>query len=458
MSDTNHNYTDTWNAERFAAKYKGQLAYVPARGHWIEFDGVVWKADELRNIMRIAMEFGKDLLVEASQQLLKAHQEPNQERRKVLVAAANALSNHALKTQSKRGLDAMVSLAQPLLSISQSSIDVRDDLFATQDCVYGLIKHQARPGQPDDLLMLQARSSYSPNAAAPRWERFLEEVQPDAAVRFWLQKFCGYCLTASVKEQVFLILQGGGENGKSVFIEVIKKVLGSYTKTVQFDTFVDREGNEGVRNDIAALAGVRLVVASEGQDGTRLNEGIIKQITGEDEITARFLHREFFTFKPRFKVVLVTNHKPLITGTDWGIWRRVILVPWSVTIPSEKRDKNLIDKLISSELDGILQWCIHGLQMYQEDGLKLPKIIEMACADYRSDSDLIGHWIADKCIVHEDVGATAEVLYESYSGWARGFGHKPISQKTLGDKLKERGFQASRSKTARGWSGIGVKS
>lgn len=448
-------YTDTWNAERFAARYKGQLAYVPARGFWIEFDGVVWQADDLRHVTQIAMEFSKDLLIEASQKLTQAHQERDTEKRKMLVAQANALSNHALKTQSKRGLDSMISLAQALMSVSQSKIDARDDLFAAKNCVYDLIKHEARPGQPDDLLMLQARASYSPHATAPKWEKFLEEVQPDPEVRFWLQKFVGYCLTASVDEQKLVVFQGGGANGKSVFVEALKKVIGSYAKTVQFDTFVEREG-EGIRNDLAALTGVRLVVAQEGQDGVRLDEGTIKQMTGDDEVTARFLHREFFTYKPKLKPVLVTNHKPVITGTDNGIWRRVVLVPWLVTIPSDKRDKKLSGKL-AGELDGILQWALQGLRMYQEDGLELPRAIEIACADYRADSDLIGHWVADKCIVKDTAVSTSTAIYESYAEWSRGFGHRPLSQKTLSDKLKERGFQQARSNSSRGWSGIGIK-
>jgi len=287
------------------------------------------------------------------------------------------------------------------------------------------------------------------------WERFLEEVQPDAEVRFWLQKFTGYCLTGRIDEQIFLVMHGGGANGKSVFVEILKKLLGSYAKTVQFDTFIEHDRG-GIRNDLAALDKVRLVVAQEGPDGARLDEGIVKQLTGGDEITARFLHREFFTFTPKFKIILVSNHKPLISGTDNGIWRRVVLVPWSVTIEAGKRDKRMIEKL-EKEQDGILQWALHGIRMYQEDGLQLPDSVVRANSEFRGESDLIGHWIDDACVVHENATAQTSVLYESYADWAKQNGHRPLSQKSLSDRLRERGYIPQKSRGTRMWLGVGLR-
>ena len=214
-----------------------------------------------------------------------------------------------------------------------------------------------------------------------------------------------------------------------------------------------------IRNDIARLDKIRLVIANEGQYGARLDEGMVKQITGGDEITARFLHREFFTFKPKFKVVLVTNHKPVISGNDHGIWRRVVLIPWEVTIPAERRDRRLADKL-EAELPGILNWALEGLQKYSEVGLsELPVALVKANADYRKDSDIIGLWISD--CVEEDKYAktTLSAVYTSYTSWADKNGHKPMTAKSLSDRLKERGVEGARIGAAgsRGWAGIRIK-
>jgi len=448
--------SDVWNAEHFALEHDDMLAFIPQRGIWMEFDGVIWKPDDLRHVLQLAMQFAKNLLIEASQQLVLAYQEKDPEVRKQLVQKANSLSNHAIKTQSKRGIDAMISLAQPLLAISQHDFDRVDTLLAVQDGVYDLVEHQFKHGSPSDRLSRRSNASFMTGAyACPKWECFLEEVQPDAEVRFWLQKFTGYCLTGRIDEQIFLVMHGGGANGKSVFVEILKKLLGSYAKTVQFDTFIEHDKG-GIRNDLAALDKVRLVVAQEGPDGARLDEGIVKQLTGGDEITARFLHREFFTFTPKFKIILVSNHKPLISGTDNGIWRRVVLVPWSVTIEAGKRDKRMIEKL-EKELDGIFQWAIHGIRMYQEDGLQLPESIVRANSEFRGESDLIGHWIDDACVVHEKATAQTSVLYESYSNWAKQNGHRPLSQKSLSDRLRERGYIPQKSRGTRMWLGVGLR-
>lgn len=363
-------------------------------------------------------------------------------------------------SQNKSKLDAMIYIARtdPKIAVSSSEFDDNNQLLGVKNGVIELDNGVFRDGIPADRISRQASCEFLGDVECPNWLKFLEEVQPDADVRAWLQRFVGYCLTGSTAEQIFLVSHGHGGNGKSIFWDAVRKMLGEYATTVQFDTFTEKNNNDSIRNDLARLDKTRLVIANEGQNGARLDEGIVKQITGGDEITARFLHREFFSFKPRFKVSLITNHKPVISGNDNGIWRRVVLVPWPVTIPPEKRDKSLEYKL-DAELPGILAWALEGLQKYNEVGLSsLPAALIKANAEYRQDSDVIGLWLADCAQLDALTKTPLRNVYDSYKNWAIDNGHKPMSSKSLGDRLKERGIRECRigASGTRGWEGISL--
>lgn len=453
---------DALNAQFFAKDNAGKSAYVPQRGQWIMFDGVVWRPDELRCVYQMGLETTKNMLIEAAQINLQAARASTDAERRELTDKSMRIVQQARGAQNKGKLEAMLALAATLpgIVLSQAELDADDMKFACKNGVIDLEEGAFREARVGDYCTRQGGAAYSrgwEDEACPVWEKFLSEVQPDPDARVWLQRFFGYCLTGRTSEQIMLVMHGGGANGKSVAIETLKKVMGSYSLTAQFETFTERK-NEGVRNDLARLDKARLVVAQEGADGARLDEGIIKQMTGDDDITARFLHREFFTFRPRFKVVLVSNHKPVITGTDNGIWRRVVLMPWSVTIPAERRDRDLARKL-EAELPGILAWCLKGLADYLEVGLHpLPASISRATENYRRDSDTIGVWLDDCCEIGEQHITPSGELYENYTRWAQNNGHRPVSSKTLGDRLRERGMTPTRDRAGkRAWAGLAVR-
>lgn len=455
--------TDVANAARFAAKFSGRLIYIPQRGQWCEYDEQVWEQDELKRITQHAIHVAADMRIESAQLMLSAATAGQQAEKDRLHAASETLARAAKALSSKARLEAMIAIAatDPRLARHQSALDVNDMLLAIKNGVIDLETGTFRPGDPADLLTRQAGTEFrggwesEPCAA---WEKFLVEVQPDPDVRAWLQRFAGYCLTGRVDEQILAVMHGVGSNGKTVFMETIKKMMGTYAATSQFDTFTEKKsGGDQIRNDLARLDKVRLVVAAEGPEGARLDEGIVKQLTGGDEITARFLHREFFTYRPRFKIVLVTNHRPVITGTDHGIWRRVVLVPWTVTIPTGRRDRRLAERL-EGELPGILAWALKGLTDYLTCGLELPQALVKANSDYRRDSDTIGLWLDDCCQLAAGLTAPAAALYESYTTWTARNGHRPISSKTLGDRLRERGLTPTRDRSGkRAWAGIDTK-
>jgi putative DNA primase/helicase len=434
--------------------------YIPARGAWFEYYEHAWHADRLHGVVQKAIDVTRDILLDSAKLAIEAAQARDKSMRAQLSAEAEELLGHARKSQQKPRLDAMISLSStdPRLAIDQATLDSNDMAIGLQNGALELGDVTTfRPGLPGDYITRQAGTAWlggQEDVTCTAWESFLSKVQPDPDVRHWLQKFAGYCLTGATSEQLFVIFQGTGANGKSVFIDVIKKMLGTYAQTVQFSTFVETDQN-AIRNDLAALDKARLVVASEGPEGARLDEGIIKQVTGEDEITARFLHREFFTYKPKFKVILVTNHKPVISGTDNGIWRRVVLVPFPIVIKRENQDKQLSAKL-ERELPGILAWAVAGFHLWREQGLgDLPRALTAANGDYRRDSDVIGTWVEDCCdLDNTNSFSSASDLYRSYSTWAVEMGHRPMSSKSLGDRLRERGLTQSKRKGERGWAGI----
>lgn len=459
--------TDVSNAARFAKKFVRRLAFVPARGRWMEFIREAWRTDTLGRITQHAIEVTRDMLLEASKLAIEAAQIRDKTQRAMLAAEAAALLAHARKSQQKPRLDAMVTIAatDPWLTVEQDDLDANDLLLGVQNGVIELGETTTfRAGKPDDFITRQAECEWlggDEDVHCPLWEQFLQQMQPDPDVRHWLQMFVGYCLTGKTSEQLFVVMHGTGANGKSVMVEILKRLLGGYAQTVQFATFTERDPN-AIRNDLASLDKARLVVASEGPEGARLDEGVVKQVTGEDAVTARFLHREFFTYTPRFKVVLVTNHKPVITGTDHGIWRRVVLVPFPVTIPKEQQDKRLLDKL-TAELPGILAWAVAGFHAWREQGLgDLPNVLAVANADYRRDSDVLGIWIEDQCSIdaapQSPLFTSSTGLYKSYSQWALDMGHRPMSSKSLGDRLRERGLTPSKKSGQRGWRGIQLRS
>lgn len=453
---------DAGAAQAFAQLHDGRLLYDHSSGGWYEFDSVRWSRDELGRIAQHGLAVARELFVDASQIMLRASRERNPTLQKQLRVEADQAMSAATALHKKPRLDAMVSLAasDPRIAASRAMFDADDMLLGVQNGVVKLSEAPVthRDGAAADMITRQAGCAFDPLALCPTWDEFLARVQPDPEVRHWLRRLVGYWLTGRTDQQTFTVFHGLGANGKSVFAETVKKLLGSYGVSADFCTFMAKDkGSEAIRNDLARLDKVRLVVASEGPEGGRLDEDLVKRITGGDEITARFLHREFFSFKPRFKLLLVTNHRPSISGTDHGIWRRVVLVPWEVTVPREEQDRRLAERL-EDELPGILCWALQGLDEYLALGLdQLPRAIAAANTEYRQDSDVVGLWIEDACLLDTTGRATNSELYQSYSAWAQAAGHRPMSAKSLGDRLRERGLLPWRTNGGRGWAGIALK-
>jgi putative DNA primase/helicase len=371
-------------------------------------------------------------------------------------AAANQLGKWASSSLSESKLRAMISLCQsePGIPVLPDELDASPDLLNVLNGTIDLRSGKLREHRREDLITRVAPVEYDPDANAPAWETFLERVLPGEELRAFVQRALGYSATGDTSEQCMFINHGGGANGKSTFQEAISAALGEYSMRTPTEMLLARR-SDGVPNDVARLKGARFVSASETEEGRRLAESRIKDLTGQDTITARFMKAEWFDFAPTHKLWLSTNHKPEIRGTDAAIWRRIRLVPWTVSIPPADQDKKLPEKL-RSELPGILTWVVRGCLQWRREGLQAPDEVRKATGAYRVEMDVLAGFLADCCEFGTDHWEYAKDLYESYKRWCDENGERPEPQRKFGGRLGERGFQRDRggSRGAGIWRGV----
>lgn len=436
------NPTDAGNGERFLAHAGERFAYVHAWGSWLHYDGVRWLRDDSGAAVREALATLRATACEAEKI-------PDEEHR-------SALMKHAMDSESSARITAMLTLGQAMLPVSTDRLDRDPDLLNVANGTLDLASGELRAHGRDDWLTRLAPVEYDPGAECPLWERFLDRVMGgNERLITFLQRAVGYSLTGHTNEQILLLLYGVGANGKSTFLETLRAILADYSAITDFNTFMKRD-TEGARNDLARLVGTRLVSAVEAEAGKPLAEALVKQLTGGDTITARFLFKEYFDFKPQFKIWLAANHKPNVRGSDHGIWRRIRLVPFTVTIPEAERDPRLTQKL-AGELPGILAWAVRGCLAWREHGLSMPPEVLAATASYREEMDRFGGFFDEVCVVEDGADVTAKDLYEAYQRWSEANGERARSKKALAMVLRERGFEAFRTKRARCWKGLRLR-
>jgi putative DNA primase/helicase len=340
--------------------------------------------------------------------------------------------------RGERGLsDATIRAA----SLGYNPADVQN---GTLDLRTGQMRQHDRA----DLLTKEAPVIYDPSATCPTWEAFLTRVMGgDAELIGFLQRAIGYSLTGDTREQVIFLLYGTGANGKSTFLETIRTLLGDdYARQVRTETLTDSNRGTGPTEDLARLKGARFVSARETEEGKRLAEALIKELSGGDTLTARFLYSESFEYRPAFKLFLGANHKPVIRGTDYAIWRRIRLVPFAVTIPPEEQDQNLGAKL-AAELPGILTWAVRGCLSWQKNGLGTPAAVTAATAAYRMESDVLSAFLAECCVTNPKGEVQAGPLYTAYKSWCEDNGEKWMTGQMFGRRLTDRGFDKYADRT-----------
>lgn len=441
-----YTYDDTGNALRFRDANAGLIHYNHVDGCWIYWDGVRWASDENGEIKRRADK----MLADMAKDLKEMQDDP----------AYNAYKKHLSRSRSHRGKEGFIAEARHLegVPVLPSEMDRAGNAFNVRNCLISL--KTGRTAEHDKKYMISklAPVTYDENARCPRWDRFIEEVTcGDKSLQLYLQRMIGYCMTAYTKEQCMFFLYGNGSNGKSVFVDTIAYMLGEYAASCQPETVMMRDRNNTARGDLARLKGARMVVTSEPNDGCRLDEGIVKQMTGgtENKLTARFLYGREFEFSPEFKIVMSTNYKPVIKGTDNGIWRRVRLIPFTAEFTKENRDPQLTEKL-RRELPGILNWAIAGAVGWCKEGLPPCAIIDEAGQEYRSEMDRVQQFLDDCTTRSESSSTQASTLYKCYKAWCSEQGDRfPVGSTKFFMELKRR-FKSRKTEAYNEYIGIKI--
>ena len=355
-------------------------------------------------------------------------------RRQLDVEEANDIGTAYLR------LDLLPAETQPALVAMAYDFDAEPCWLNVQNGLLDLRAQTLLPHDPQQLSTKVAPVGYDPAATCPTWDAFLFRVLDGREdLMRYLQKAVGYSLTGDTSEQCLFLLYGQGANGKSTFLATVMGILDSYARQLPMDSLLVHS-NRQIPNDIAALRGVRFVSAVEADDGARMAESLIKQMTGQDKIAARFLHGEWFEFAPQFKLWLATNHKPVIRGCDEAIWRRVRLIPFTVAIPAAERDRHLAEKL-QNEWPGILRWAVEGCRLWREEGLNPPCDVVAATDEYRGEMDILGDFVAQRCVQNPLASTPVADSYRDYEAWCAATAERPVTKRTFVSRMRERGVQ-----------------
>jgi putative DNA primase/helicase len=417
---------DLGNAQRFLALHGKDILW---SGEWHVWNSKVWQGDDTLEVNKKA-EAMQGIILDQLAGVTKDRQ------RKDLLSLALKLGSHSK-------IKAMLELSKSGVAVTQDTFDADKYLLNCDNGTIDLKTGELLLHRREDYITRMVPVAYDPQAACPKWTAFLKTIfaGSDTLIAF-VQRAVGYSLTADTGEQCFFILYGTGQNGKSTFLNVVTKMLDAYAVTCRMDTFISKKGSQ-IPNDVARLNGSRFVSAIETERGRKLAEGLIKSMTGGDEMAARFLHREYFEFEPTFKIWFGVNHKPVIKDTTFAMSRRIRLIPFTVTIPEEGRILNFHETLIKEELPGILAWAVEGCQKWQEDGLGWSKDVRDATSQYLTDMDVLGDFMHEKCHVAPGEKAAFKDLYQAYLGWADENKEEPLGRRTFGEVLEEKGFPTS---------------
>lgn len=425
--------TDDALALTFTSRYGEEWRYCAAWGKWLVWTGQRWQADETLLVHHLIRAICREAALKADSHRLAAK-----------LAASNTVSG-------------VERLARTDRRHASTSDEWDADLFAlnTPGGVVNLATGRLKPHAREDRMTKLATAT--PCGPAPRWRAFLADVTgADADLQAYLQRVVGYGLTGATSAHALFFLYGTGANGKSVFVNVISTILGDYAASAPMDTFMETRGDRHP-TDLAGLRGARFVSAVETEQGRRWNESKVKAITGGDKVSARFMRQDFFEYVPQFKLVIAGNHKPSIRNVDEAMKRRLHLIPFTVTIPPEKRDGRLTEKLLS-ERNGILAWAVEGGLLWQQHGLQPPPCVVSATEEYFDEEDAIGDFLAEEAQRHPQARVAVAEVFQRWQEWATRRGEYVGTSRWLAQQLANRGFERTRlNYGVKGLAGLSLK-
>ena len=407
----NYSLDDTGNAERMSDMFGEVIRYNYTDKKWMLYDKIKWIYDQSGVIYDLvdksleAMKDEKDWYIQQDNE----NNDENQTMFKAWEKFYKKSRNHNTKI-------ALEKEVQHYVPVTPNQLDRHKMLLNSPTGVIDLNDFEVRKATPKDYFTKSVNANFDKNAKSPLWNEFLETIfDHDKDLIRYVQKAVGYSLTGSTAEQCAFFLYGTGRNGKSPFIDILRELFGDYARNIQPETIMIKNNN-AVNSDIARLKGARFVTTVEPNEGLKLNEGLLKQLTGGDIITARKLYAEEFEFKAEFKLFMATNHKPIIRGTDLGIWRRIHMIPFTVVIPENEVDRQLTEKLME-ELDGIFLWALRGVAMYHKEGLKMPYAVQKAVDEYKKEMDVVSKFL-DECTEKAYAKSVKAInLFKAYAEW-----------------------------------------
>lgn len=424
-------WDDTGATDRFMDLFGTLVKYSYINKNWYVYNGSYWEVDQSGQIHKFM-----DAMVETiGKETIRIPEDTSEDDKKAL---EKNFKKFVKSSRSNRSKKSVIDELKHRVPVAPNEFDKDKTLLNVSNGYIDLSSGELHDHDISKVFSKEANVEYSDTMPAPEWEKFLNQTfGGDQELIDYVQTAVGYSMTGSVKEQLMFILYGNGRNGKSVFLETISNLLGSYAKTIQASSIMVKQNSSGPNSDIARLAGARLVTSSEPNEGLRMDEGLVKQLTGGDKVVARQLYGQEFEFEPEFKLWLATNHKPIIRGTDDGIWRRIRLIPFTIQVPDNKVDKDLKYKL-ARESVGILNWAVDGALKWQRNGLITPQSIVDASQGYRQEMDVLSGFVSDECQTGPDYEVKSSDLYQAYKKWSDMNSEYQMSSRKFSQEMSEK--------------------
>lgn len=433
-------WTDTGNAERVVDLFRGRIHYIHTWETWLIWDGATWS-------------FAPDIQPQVKEACAELHAEVEQIQNPKTKKAGRAWALVS-ESASKRRAAAFLAESEDGVRVDHNALNADPMLLGTENGVLDLRTGEVRAALATDFITKSAKIDYRADAECPTWERFLSDIMVgDESMVAYLQRAIGYCLTGDTREQKLFFLHGDGSNGKSTFINVLLELLGDYGAPGAPELLLAK-GAGAHPTEQADLHTLRLVSCQEVEEGRYWNEALLKLLTGGDPIKARRMNEDFWSFTPTHKFWVSGNHKPNVRGTDNGIWRRLILIPFKASF-LDRADTDLPRRL-RAELPGILAWAVRGCLEWQRIGLQEPASILIAVAKYRAEQDTIGAFLRERCETGPHMTAGRQQLRAAYERWCDEEGdRRPFSPRAFNEALRSRGFEEGRTNSdGRLWKGL----
>jgi putative DNA primase/helicase len=435
-ADLSPEFSEDWLALQFTARHSDTMRYVAEWGAWLSWDGSVWKRETTLRAYDLARAICRESSTCCEKESVRS--------RLAQASTVAAVERMARADRQFAANTEQWNLDTQQLNCPSGTIDLASGKVLAHNPTHFHTKITgASPvrGKNPDL-----------------WFSFLDRVTSgDKALQSYLQRVVGYCLTGSTREHAMFFLYGTGSNGKSVFTSTLTGILGDYVRSTPAEVFTETK-NEQHPCAVAALQGVRLAITQETERNARWAESRVKQMTGGDKLSARFMHQNFFEFSPQFKIMVCGNHRPRLGSVDEAIRRRLHLIPFLVTIPPDERDPRLPEKL-RAEWPAILGWAVEGCIQWQREGLQPPKVVTDATDEYLSNEDKIGLWLESRCILGRAASAGSTAAFNDFKSWCEEMNEQPGSQRTFSQELLSReGITSKKGMHGNSFVGFALKS